>query len=130
MPTDLESNFTSLRRALKICSLLLVLFGMIHFPTVLNQLGRTEVLWYSMMGDADVPWVFLVSRFMQNYFIFFGIGFLAVFAGCVFYTRKSKGGGFLYLNVGIYLGFLAINSLLLDAAQKIMREPLEAINGL
>lgn len=93
------------------------------------SLGRSEVLWYEMMGDADGGWVFAVSRFLSTYFIFIALGLLVLLAVCIHFTRKSDGGGFLYLNVGIYLALSVLNTFLLDAAQRMLQEPMRMISG-
>ena len=129
MTEDLSKNFISLRRALKVCSILLVGFAMLHTPTVVTSLGRSELLWYEMMGDKDGGWVFAVSRFLSNYFIFVALGLLMLFAGCIYFTKKSEGGRFLYLNVGIYLVLSVLNTFLLDAAQRMLQEPMRMISG-
>lgn len=127
MSTELENNFRSIRRALKVCSILLVVFAMLHTPRVITSLGRSEMIWGEMMGDAKGPWVFGFSRFLANYFLFFAIGLLGVLIGCIVFTRKSSGGGFLYLNLGIYLALSVLNSFLVDLAQQMMRAPIEAL---
>ena len=128
MTEDLSRNFISLRKALKVCSILLVGFAMLHIPAVVTSLGRSEAIYYEVMGEGSGAWVFAIFRFLSTYFLFIAFGLL-LFGGCLYFTKKSEGGGFLYLNVGIYLVHSILNSLLLDTAQRMLEEPLRTISG-
>lgn len=127
MNSELERQFTSIRRALKVCSILLVVLAFTQLLSAVTSLGRMETVWDEMMGGAKKPWVFVVSSYFGTYFGFFALAMLGIFVGCILITRRSSGGSFLYLNIGIYLTVAMLNSIFVGAAQEAIRIPLEMI---
>lgn len=128
MNSEEAENFASVRRALKFCSLLLLGLTMVHIPNLIVSLSRVERAYEEMLGaDIEEPWILILSRFLQNYFFFIAAGLLIVFIVCVTVTARSKGGGFLYLNINIVAVLAIFNGFLLDVSQKLLQVPIDVL---
>ena len=129
MDPEAEKKFVEFRRALKICSVVLVIVAMVRIPFVLNSISQTQALWDDLMANPESPWVFGLANFLQSSFLLFLLANIVILTICILITRKSQGGGFLYLNVGIFVAFSIFNGVLISETQELMKAPLEEMIG-
>ncbi len=124
---ELEKNFVSIRRALKACSFALVLFSFFQTPRLILSLQQAGRVLDEMLGNVPKRWMFELSDFLaENFIILAGVSIL-ILIGVLRLTIRSKGGLFLYVNVGLFIAMSLFNALLLGIAQEMLRLPLEGL---
>lgn len=106
-------QFASLRRALKVVSLLMAYFGVSSvFYQLLFSTPRTEQVCIDMLGsDLLSPtsqFVFGASRWLGHFWVFVLPAVVIAAGGLAAATKWSQGSGFVYLNGGTFLFCLLV----------------------
>lgn len=124
---ELRKAFLSLRKALKICSFGLVLLAFFQMPRALLAVSRADALWADTMGGRPKPSLFeLCVRISENSMLVGSI-FLLMIATCLVVTVRSRGGKFLYINLGVFILVGVFNAFLMDIAMEMMMFPLKGL---
>ena len=128
---EIEQSFLSLRRALKIFSALLPLAAMGQTLSALEAVARSESLWKDMLSGTHhkVPWVLDAANVLRANALLVLPVVLGIYIVSVIVTLRSKGGAFLYVNGGLYLGASFLNAILVRASLEPMRTVIEALSG-
>jgi hypothetical protein len=128
MSTTESAEFQSIRRALKVCSLLLLTIALLQIPLTLVSLGRLTGVYHDMTGNVPLPAVFQFTNFLRNNMLFVLIAILLMFVLSLVITLRARSGIFLYVNCGVFfIGWLAW-LILASAAQEAVRAPIEMLS--
>ncbi len=125
MSPENDANFISLRRALKISSYLGLVYAVVKVPVAAVAVGRTGVVYTDMAGGRPLPPVFGVADFLRDNFLYLLPIALVVLVVALVITRRSKGGIFLYVNLGLMLLFFGFVSYLSSAGTQALSSVLE-----
>ena len=127
MNIDATHQFGSLRRALKICSFAFLAISIFQILPVLISVGRTGDIFRDMMGQSGLPHIFILANALRNNFLVLALALLVLLGGALTATIRSKGGLFLYVNLGLCLLIWTWSTYVILAAQELLRLPLEKL---
>jgi len=93
-------------------------FESIRFPGVLQRIGVVFCL--AALLFLHTNWKVLLG---------IAVVILLLLAACIVVTIRSKGGGFLYLNVGVWIFFMIFNTILMESARLSMKTLMTSLSG-
>lgn len=130
MTTTESTEFQSIRRALKVCSLLLLTVALFQIPLTLISVGRMAGFYHDMMDAKLLPTVFQFTNVLLDNILLVAIAMFLIFVLSLIITLRAKSGIFLYVACGVFfiswLGCL----ILAFAAQEAAQVPIEMLSHL
>lgn len=124
----LDKELGSLRRAIKCMSVLALIVLFARTVYLLLMMRDSERFWMERMGETEPPWGFWVyglSRGFQNLWLLLSPVVFVIFTILLVTTVRSRTGLFLYLNGGISIVLLVLNSFLMGGIVIAYRTPWE-----
>ena len=129
MDNELGENFVSLRRALKVCTLVVLAYAFFDLHRAMLILERANDLWSQLMDGKEPPSLAdLGVTYFNNLIPIAGLIGL-VLAACFIVTKRSRGGAFIYLNVGLFIALGILKQTALVTAIKMMSVPITGLGS-
>lgn len=127
MSTDTDTQIRSLRVALKVCSFAIMMVSLADLTHFLMHIEMERYLYSDMIPKTDMPVIFLFTSFLSYYFLLVAAFLLTVVIVALIMTIRSRGGIFLYINIGLAIFVSIIKWFLLVGLQTSFWETLEAL---
>ena len=126
MTTTESTEFQSIRRGLKVCSLLLVLMALVEVPALVISVRKFAEFYHDMMG-SQLPAVFQVTNALCDHLFLVAIAMLVIFILALVITLRARSGIFLYVACGVFfVGWLGC-LILAFAVREAVQPPIEML---